>query len=405
MKISKIVLSRISLYLASLIMICSIKPWFVWNSSTVLYVLLFLFIFIRFFLTRKINKKYSLLLILTFVLYTVIDIPHIVDIKRLIEYIFRHIISTSLIILLLYEERISLLKIFVNIYTWILAISIIIYIIILLGIPIYSYQVPINDPYYSWGFRNCIFLILPMTSLPFYRFQSIFLEPGHVGMISALVLYVIKYNIKSWQGFTLLLSSLLSMSLAAYVLLLLGIAIYKFSFRNLVRNVLLLLILLVTGTIISNHFPDSFFSQALLVRFEYDEDKGFKGNNRTSEDFDYYYENKFYNTKNILLGVGSDISKVSGDGGNSSYKVFIVQYGILGFIILSLFFVSIAFYSKSSFIRGLFFLYAASFWQRPYALWEVELFLYISIALLIEQDSELDLFGEPVSYGLRKNLY
>lgn len=402
MKISKIILSRISLYLASFIMICSMKPWFVWNSPTILYILLFLFIFIRFLLNQKFNKKYSFLLILTFVLYTVIDIPHIVDIKRLIEYIFRHIIGTSLIILLLYEERINLLKVFVNIYTWILAVSIIIYIITFLGVPIYSYQVPINDPYYSWGFRNCIFLILPMTSLPFYRFQSIFLEPGHVGMISALVLYVIRYDIKSWQGFILLLSSLLSMSLAAYVLLLLGMAIYRFSFRNLFRNVVLLLMLLVTGTIISKHFPDSFFSQTLLIRLEYDKDRGVKGNNRTSEDFDYYYENRFYNTKNVLLGIGSDISKVvSGNGGNSSYKVFIVQYGILGFIILSLFFITIAFYSKSSFIRGLFVLYAASFWQRPYALWEVELFLYISIALLIERNSELDLFGEPVSYGLR----
>ena len=99
--------------------------------------------------------------------------------------------------------------------------------------PIYSYQVSINDPYYSWGFSNSLFLILPITSFPFPRFQSIFLEPGHLGMISSLMLYMIRYNMRSWQGIIIFLSSLLSMSLAAYMLLFLGMVIYKLSFGNL----------------------------------------------------------------------------------------------------------------------------------------------------------------------------
>lgn len=78
--------------------------------------------------------------------------------------------------------------------------------------------------------------------------------------------------------------------------------------------------------------------------------------------------------------------------GNSSYKVFIVQYGILGLVVLSVFFFVIVWYSKSSFVRGLLLLYVASFWQRPYALWEVELFLFISIALLAKQNEEYNLF-------------
>lgn len=376
-------------------MLCSMKPWFVWDNPAILYILIIFFILTRLPFARRINKKHCVLLILCFILYTVVDVPHINDAKRFVEYIFRHFICTSLVILLLSEEKASLVKIFINFYAGVLLFSTIIYVLVILGMPIYSYQVSINDPYYSWGFSNSLFLILPITSFPFPRFQSIFLEPGHLGMISSLMLYMIRYNMRSWQGIIIFLSSLLSMSLAAYMLLFLGMVIYKLSFGNLLRTITFLLMILMTCTMAYNFFPNSYFSQAILLRLEYDEDKGFKGNNRISEDFEYYYNNKFYKTEHVLLGIGGDnISTISGEGGNSSYKVFIVQYGILGLVVLSVFFFVIVWYSKSSFVRGLLLLYVASFWQRPYALWEVELFLFISIALLAKQNEEYNLFAK-----------
>ncbi|MCB6979639.1 MULTISPECIES: hypothetical protein [Bacteroides] len=371
------------------------KPWFVWDNPAILYILIIFFILTRLPFARRINKKHCVLLILCFILYTVVDVPHINDAKRFVEYIFRHFICTSLVILLLSEEKASLVKIFINFYAGVLLFSTIIYVLVILGMPIYSYQVSINDPYYSWGFSNSLFLILPITSFPFPRFQSIFLEPGHLGMISSLMLYMIRYNMRSWQGIIIFLSSLLSMSLAAYMLLFLGMVIYKLSFGNLLKTITFLLMILMTCTMAYNFFPNSYFSQAILLRLEYDEDKGFKGNNRISEDFEYYYNNKFYKTEHVLLGIGGDnISTISGEGGNSSYKVFIVQYGILGLVVLSVFFFVIVWYSKSSFVRGLLLLYVASFWQRPYALWEVELFLFISIALLAKQNEEYNLFAK-----------
>jgi hypothetical protein len=381
--------------LVSFIMLCSMKPWFVWDNPAILYILIIFFILTRLPFARRINKKHCVLLILCFILYTVVDVPHINDAKRFVEYIFRHFICTSLVILLLSEEKASLVKIFINFYAGVLLFSTIIYVLVILGMPIYSYQVSINDPYYSWGFSNSLFLILPITSFPFPRFQSIFLEPGHLGMISSLMLYMIRYNMRSWQGIIIFLSSLLSMSLAAYMLLFLGMVIYKLSFGNLLKTITFLLMILMTCTMAYNFFPNSYFSQAILLRLEYDEDKGFKGNNRISEDFEYYYNNKFYKTEHVLLGIGGDnISTISGEGGNSSYKVFIVQYGILGLVVLSVFFFVIVWYSKSSFVRGLLLLYVASFWQRPYALWEVELFLFISIALLAKQNEEYNLFAK-----------
>lgn len=236
-------------------MLCSMKPWFVWDNPAILYILIIFFILTRLPFARRINKKHCVLLILCFILYTVVDVPHINDAKRFVEYIFRHFICTSLVILLLSEEKASLVKIFINFYAGVLLFSTIIYVLVILGMPIYSYQVSINDPYYSWGFSNSLFLILPITSFPFPRFQSIFLEPGHLGMISSLMLYMIRYNMRSWQGIIIFLSSLLSMSLAAYMLLFLGMVIYKLSFGNLLKTITFLLMILMTCTMAYNFFP------------------------------------------------------------------------------------------------------------------------------------------------------
>ena len=149
MRISKTRISRISLYLVSFIMLCSMKPWFVWNSPIILYILVVLFILTRLIFVRSINKKYCFLLILCFIVYTVVDIPHINDVKRFVEYIFRHLICVSLVILFLSEERASLIKIFINLYAGVLLLSLIIYFIVILGVPVYSYEVPISCLLYT----------------------------------------------------------------------------------------------------------------------------------------------------------------------------------------------------------------------------------------------------------------
>ena len=73
-------------------------------------------------------------------------------------------------------------------------------------------------------------------------------------MISSLMLYMIRYNMRSWQGIIIFLSSLLSMSLAAYMLLFLGMVIYKLSFGNLLKTITFLLMILMTCTMAYNFF-------------------------------------------------------------------------------------------------------------------------------------------------------
>jgi len=50
------------------------------------------------------------------------------------------------------------------------------------------------------------------------RFNSIFLEPGHLGMISSFMLFANGYNFKKKECWVILFAIILSLSLAGYVL-------------------------------------------------------------------------------------------------------------------------------------------------------------------------------------------
>ena len=58
------------------------------------------------------------------------------------------------------------------------------------------------------------------------RFSGMFLEPGHVGSTSCLLLYVNKFNFKNKSNYIYLLSIIFSLSLAAYCLFFIGLCLY-----------------------------------------------------------------------------------------------------------------------------------------------------------------------------------
>lgn len=121
---------------------------------------------------------------------------------------------------------------------------------------------------------------------------------------------------------------------------------------------------------------NSVFDQYILGRLQISDSRGIAGNNRTSEDFDFYYD-RLSGTNTILYGVGLDLYKREFQGGNAGYKVFIVQYGYIGLILTFLFYFLYMLRHKSRLLLILFFLYGLSFFQRAYPFWEAWLIPYI----------------------------
>ena len=60
------------------------------------------------------------------------------------------------------------------------------------------------------------------------RFCGLFLEPGHIGSTACLMLYVNQFNFQKRSNFIYLFSILLSLSLAAYCLLFIGMILFYY---------------------------------------------------------------------------------------------------------------------------------------------------------------------------------
>lgn len=387
-------LSKISLFVLFVIMIYSMKPWVFWNNSiALLYVFIILFIFLRFpLLSLKLKREQLIVCFFCLIMYGVLDLFHLHRWVFFVQYLFRHILFVVCIILFTEKEKKKLVDLFTFLYSVIILVTMIFYIVYLFDVDL-PYSIIKYEPNTGYPtFRNYTFLIVCNKIEFFSRFQSVFLEPGHLGMVSSILLYVNKYDLKKKRNLIVLLSSILSFSLASYVLLVFGFVVnYILNNDNRVKRffkaLLFLSFVMATSIYLYVYDSDSVFSRLIVARLDYRENIDIKRNYRTTLSFDSYYDERFYKVENCLLGIGIDEFTKKFEWGNSSYKTFIVTYGVLGLVVLILFYLAFVYLYMSSFLIGLFLIYLVSFLQRPYALWEVEICLFICSSYLKKKDS------------------
>ena len=245
-------------------------------------------------------------------------------------------------------------------------------------------------PYYysnyrgQYYFKNYFVFLVPEVDMTYYfpRFQSVFLEPGHLGMISSFILYVQRFNLKKWYNVAILISALFSFSLAAYVLLFVGLIMFVYIKKKiLILFVSILFIMSTSLLIIYNWGRDSMFNELIVERLKYD-NGDIAGNNRFSDDFERDYNTKI-ETVNKWFGWQPDFSIYK--GGNAGYKRYISNYGIVGVFIV--FFLYLSFcrgYSKKS--LSILALFSLAFIQRAYPFWYSELLIFICGIPLFNKD-------------------
>lgn len=126
----------------------------------------------------------------------------------------------------------------------------------ILGFPLPSS--PIAHETLMYSYTNYYFFLIDDRSflilLP--RFQSVFMEPGHLGTASVLLLLTQLGKWKKWYNVILLIATLMSFSLAAFVLL----AIVLFINVWLKRKRILPKILLVVGILTSTAIVAIFYN-------------------------------------------------------------------------------------------------------------------------------------------------
>lgn len=292
------------------------------------------------------------------------------------------IATGALIIMINADLRDRILSVFIKTVKVLTAIALVGWIMFLAGIPLPHYT-DTSDPYYI----HTIYFLFNLNGYPetqiIPRFAGQFLEPGHCGTMCIFILYIEKFNLKKIGNIVLLLGVLLSLSLAAYGLLVGAVILTLYNQRRYFSLLIMfsLFIAIGLGAMVYNG-GDNALNNAIVARLEMDEDGNIAGNNRTSGSFDKAYE-KFLQSDSIWLGIGADAFGEHEDGsdnitmGCASYKRYFFLRGIIGssFVIFFLLFYLWKYRSKQAF--GFFIVYLTANAIRDYPTMEMWMYLYL----------------------------
>ena len=250
----------------------------------------------------------------------------------------------------------------------------------------------------NYSYTNFFFFLLDdreLWNILIPRFNSVFLEPGHMGTTIIMLLATQIGKWKKWYNVVLFVALLISFSLAAYCL---GVMLLFLRLWMLRRKIVLKVLGLVSflGIIVGGSFVyndgDNMLNNLIVMRLEVsDTGDDFKGNNRVSEDFEKEFES-FLGSSDVLFGREMDYE----GWGNSGYRVYIYDYGMAGFALFLLFYF-FAFRTGRD-IRAIttaFVLAMTNFWIRGYPMLFAFVFPYFIISqmnqkidTLKEQDND-----------------
>ena len=246
----------------------------------------------------------------------------------------------------------------------------------------------------NYSYTNFFFFLLDdreLWNILIPRFNSVFLEPGHMGTTIIMLLATQIGKWKKWYNVVLFVALLMSFSLAAYCL---GVMLLFLRLWMLRRKIVLKILGLVSflGIIVGGSFVyndgDNMLNNLIVMRLEVsDTGDDFKGNNRVSEDFEKEFES-FLGSSDILFGREMDYE----GWGNSGYRVYIYDYGMAGFALFLVFYF-FAFRTGRD-IRAIttaFVLAMTNFWIRGYPMLFAFLYPYFIIS---QMNNKLDTLKE-----------
>lgn len=250
---------------------------------------------------------------------------------------------------------------------WILLFSAPAFLLYLVGFPFVGVDAVYGEDLYS--FTNYFLFMIDDRSLWafFPRFSSIFLEPGHLGTAAALLLSTQFGKWKKWYNIVLLVALLLTFSLAAYVIyvvvIFLKLWVQGKQFIGKLVMVVTFIAAIVTGSFFYNN-GENLLHDLILIRLEV-EDGELAGNNRVTEDFDTDFE-KLCESSAIIFGK----KRENPEFGNSGYKVFMYENGIIGTVLMLIFYIaSLGKIRNRRATASAFFLALLGFIVRGYPLW------------------------------------
>lgn len=265
----------------------------------------------------------------------------------------------------------------------IVAISLVGWLLFLLGIPLPHYYTD-SDSFYT----HTVYYLFLLNGTPeeqlIPRFAGMFLEPGHLGTICCFLLHVDNYNIRKKGNCILLLGILFSLSLAAYGLLIGGVCLYLlFNKRKGIFYVGSFVFVIVAVWLFSVEYNggENALNEKIFTRLMF-EDGEMVGSNRTSTVFDYQYK-RYMASEDVLFGTGKAAFGVNEDDnitlGCAGWKRYFFLRGYVGSFLLIAFLLSYLWRYYSFRSLSFFIVYVVANMIRDYPLKEYWMFIFILV--------------------------
>ena len=246
----------------------------------------------------------------------------------------------------------------------VLSISIPFFVLYILGFPLPSTNANFGELY---SFSNYFFFLIDdrnlFTIIP--RFHAIFLEPGQMGTTTALLLLMQHGQWKKWYNIILIIGTLMSFSLAAYVLFMVAIFLNLWiQGKNIIKKLCISVATIATVGIGSIYYNDGYnlVHDLIVIRMEIEDGK-MAGDNRVQVDTQAEYET-FLQSSDIFFG-----KNLEREWGGAGYKMFFLDYGIVGILLLAIFYIiSLHSPNKRAYISALI-IGTLNFAVRDFPLW------------------------------------
>lgn len=232
------------------------------------------------------------------------------------------------------NELLELVTFLAKVMAVLLSISMPCFILYLFGFQFPSHSAVFGE-YALYSFTNYYFFMIEDGSLfsIFPRFSSVFLEPGHLGTATVLLLLSQMGKWKKWYNVILIVATLLTFSLAAYVLFVFIIFFNLWCQRKNIMRKAIISILILSSISIGAFFyngGDNLLHDLILIRLEI-EDGEMVGDNRVTDDFQKEFDD-FLQSSDIFLGREMDWTTF----GNSGFRVYIYENGLIGLLLVVL---------------------------------------------------------------------
>ena len=318
----------------------SMYPWFMWSIESIYMIPAAFFVLMSVFISAPLKKIFTRSdFIYPLSCYVILTLYQIIvnkmELNAYIAFLFHITIFYSIF---RYDTKylFSLSTFLSKTMAILLSVSLPFYFLYIIGFPLPYVSVQYHDAVYTFS-NYYFFLVDDRTLFDFFpRFSSIFIEPSHLGTALAVLLLSQRGYWRKWYNIILITGLVFTFSLGAYVYLTFILFLNSWTRgKKIMRQFIISVIVLssiVAGAFVYND-GDNLLHNLILLRLEV-EDGDIVGNNRVTYGFEADFQ-KFLNSDQILLG--TDFEPTSGESG---YKVFFYDYGIIGILLLSLFYLS-----------------------------------------------------------------